>query len=260
MIKKLFLLFTLCVLSSCSSSSQKSLKVIASATPHAQLLEFVKPDLKEQGIDLKIIICDDYNTPNRALADKEVDANFFQHLPFLDEQIKQFHYPIMSLAKIEIEPMGLYSKKLLSLSDLKEKGTVAIPNDPTNEARALRLLESQGLIKLEDSNNLQATVIHITQNPKQLKFIEIDAAMLPRVLDDVDLAVINTNYALQAGLSPTKDALALESKDSPYVNIIAIRIDEDDRPDIQALKSAMTSEKMRHFIIEKYQGAILPAF
>jgi len=248
------------LLPGCSSKPKNGLKVAASPVPHAQMLEFVKPDLKAQGIDLIIIVTDDYNMPNRALADKEVDANFFQHIPFMEEQIKQFHYPIVSIAKIEIEPMGIYSKKIQSLSDLKENSTIAVPNDPTNEARALLLLQAHGVIQLDNANNQQATVLNITKNPKSIKFIEVDAAMLPRSLEDVDAAVINTNYALEAKLSPTKDALVLEDKNSPYANIIAVRVGDENRSDIQALKTAMTSEKMKEFIAQKYKGAVLPAF
>ncbi|MES2121807.1 MAG: MetQ/NlpA family ABC transporter substrate-binding protein [Chlamydiota bacterium] len=244
----------------CSKSSPNGLKVAATPVPHAQMLEFIKPDLKAQGIDLEIIVTDDYNIPNRALADKEVDANFFQHIPYMDAQIAQFHFPIESAGKIELEPMGVYSKKVSSLSDLKDGATIAIPNDPSNEARALMLLAKEGLIKLNTTNILQATPLSISDNPKQLKFIEVDAAMLPRSLQDVDAAVINTNYALEANLSPAKDALAIENKDSPYANILTIRTGDEDRPDIVALKAAMTSEKMRAFILEKYQGAVLPAF
>jgi D-methionine transport system substrate-binding protein len=216
--------------------------------------------LKAQGIDLIIIVSDDYNIPNRALANHEVDANFFQHAPFMEEQIKHFHYPIMSLAKIELEPMGVYSKKIHSLSELKDNSTVAVPNDPTNEARALLLLQEHHLIQLDPSKNLQATILNITDNPKHLKFIEVDAAMLPRSLDDVDAAAINTNYALEAGLNPQRDALIVEDQNSPYVNIIAIREGDENRPEIIALKAAMTSAKMRQFILQKYKGAIFPAF
>jgi D-methionine transport system substrate-binding protein len=263
MIKNLFsplCALILLLLSSCSSTSKDGLKIAATPVPHAQMLEFVKPILKAQGIDLIIIVTDDYNMPNRALADKEVDANFFQHIPFMDEQINQFHYPIESIAKIEIEPMGIYSKKIHSLADLKDNGTIAIPNDPTNEGRALLLLQEHGIIQLDRSNNLQATILNITKNPKHLQFIEVDAAMLPRSLEDVDAAAINTNYALEANLSPMKDALVLEGKNSPYANIIAIRIGDENRPDIQALKTAMTSEKMKEFILREYKGAVLPAF
>jgi D-methionine transport system substrate-binding protein len=262
MIKQIFAFLgvSLALFFSGCSDSKNGLKVAASAVPHAQMLEFVKPDLKSQGIDLIIIVTDDYNMPNRALADGEIDANFFQHIPFLEAQIKEFHYPIESLAKIEIEPMGLYSKKIHALSELKDGSAIAIPNDPTNEARALLLLQNHGIIELKDPKNLHSTVASILKNPKRIKFIEVDAAMLPRVLDDVEAAAITTNYALQANLSPIKDALVLESKDSPYVNIIAIRVGDENRPDIQALKAAMTSEKMREFILKTYKGAILPAF
>lgn len=247
-------------LSGCGSHPKNGLKVAATPVPHAQMLEFIKPDLKEKGIDLIIITTDDYNMPNRALAEKEVDANFFQHIPFMELQIKEFNYPIQSDGKIEIEPMGIYSKKIKSLSDLKNNAVIAIPNDPSNEGRALLLLQSQGIIQLDDPNNLKATIWNITQNPKQLKIFEVDAAMLPRSLQDVDAAVINTNYALEANLNPLKDALVLESKDSPYANILAIRIGDENRPDIQALKEAMTSEKMAQFILNQYKGAVLPAF
>ena len=257
--KRIIATLSLILLAACGQS-KAGFKVAATPVPHAQMLEYIKPDLKAQGIDLVVIVTDDYNIPNRALANKEVEANFFQHIPFMEEQIKQFHYPIASLAKIEIEPMGIYSKKIQSLSELEEGSVIGIPNDPTNEGRALLLLQSEGLIRLDDSNNLSATVLNIAENPKNLKFIEADAAMLPRSLDDVAAAVINTNYALGAGLSPLKDALALESKNSPYANIIAIRIGEDNRPEIQALKAAMTSDKMRQFILDTYKGAVLPAF
>ncbi len=263
MVKALYVLACaafLTLICGCSKKSENGLKVAATPVPHAEMLEFVKPDLKAQGIDLIIIVTDDYNMPNRALANKDVDANFFQHIPFMQLQIKEFHYPIQSIGKIEIEPMGIYSKKITSLSALKEGSTIAIPNDPSNEARALLLLQQQGIIKLNTSDKLQATVLNISQNPKRIKFIEVDAAMLPRSLRDVDAAVINTNYALEAGLSPQKDALALENKDSPYANIIAVRNGDEDRPDIRALKAAMTSDKMRAFILQKYKGAVLPAF
>jgi D-methionine transport system substrate-binding protein len=220
----------------------------------------VRPELKAQGIDLVVVVTNDYNMPNRALADREVDANFFQHIPFLEEQIKQFNYSIESIAKIEIEPMGVYSKKITHLDDLKDGSTVAVPNDPTNEARALLLLQAHGIIQLDDPSNLNTTVLNISENPKHLKFIEVDAAMLPRTLQDVDIAAINTNYALEAGLSPLKDALVLETKDSPYANVIVVRIGDENRPDILALKAAMTSEKMKEFILQKYKGAVLPAF
>lgn len=256
--KYLMMIAVTAFLQGCSKS--KGLKVMASPIPHAEMLEYIKPDLAEQGFDLQIIVIEDYNIPNRALADKEINANFFQHLPFLDEQIRIFNYPIESYAKIEIEPMGLYSKKYRSAIDIPDGATIAIPSDPTNEGRALLLLQSEGMIQLERNCGLTATPLNIISNPKRFKFREIDAGMLPRALEDVDSAVINANYALQAGLNPESDALALENKDSPYVNVLAIHIGDADCPDLVALKKAMTSDKMKQFILEHYKGFILPAF
>ncbi len=256
------LLVSICLLSGCASKPEPKnmLKVAATPVPQAQMLEFVKSDLKAEGIDLKIIVTDNYNMPNQALADKEINANFFQHIPFMDEQIKEFHYKIESVAKIEIEPMGVYSKRIKSLSELADHATIAVPNDPTNEGRALMLLAKHGVIELKDSMKLQSTIFDISKNPKEIHFLEVDAAMLPRSLNDVDAAVINTNYALQAGLNPLKDALAIEDKDSPYANVLVVRTGDENEPHILALKKAMTSEKMRQFILEKYKGAVIPAF
>jgi len=244
----------------CSKQAKNGLKVIASPVPHAEILKAAEPALRAKGIQLIIITTDDYNMPNRAVADGEADANFFQHQPFLNEQISQFHYPLESIAAIEIEPMGLYSKKVQKLSELKYGAKVSLPNDPTNEGRALLLLEKAGLIRLDNPTNLRSSLLNISENPKLLHFIEMDAAMLPRTLRDVDLAAINTNYALGAGLNPLKDALALEGENSPYANVLVIRKDEAGREDIQALKEALTSEEMRTFILDKYKGAVLPAF
>ncbi len=255
----LVLAASLLLLFSCSKKPH-GLRVAASSVPHAEMLEHIKSDLKAQQIDLDIIVTDDYNTPNRALANQEIDANFFQHTPFLNAQIEQFHYPIQSIASIEIEPMGIYSKKIHSFAELKDGSLVAVPNDPTNEARALLLLQKQGLIELDDPSNLNATEINISKNPKKLKFLEIDAAMLPRTLEDAELAVVNTNYALAAGFSPLTDAIVLEDPNSPYTNILVVRKGDENRLDIQALKAALTSEKMKDFILSRYQGAVLPAF
>ena len=245
----------------CAKPSKNGLKVVATAVPHAQILEFIKPELKKEEIDLVIIVTDDYNMPNRALANKEIDANFFQHAPFLDEQIKEFHYSIESIAKIELEPMGIYSKKIHALSELPDKAVIALPNDPTNEGRALMLLAKHGVIQLKNPDKLGSTVLDIQANLKNIQFLEVDAAMLPRSLEDVTVAVINTNYALEAGLNPLKDPLVLEDpKNSPYVNILVVREGDENRSDIQALKKAMTSEKTKEFILKTYKGAVIPAF
>jgi D-methionine transport system substrate-binding protein len=256
------LLFISCVLflTGCENSSSSShIKVAATSVPHAEILELVKKKLAEKGIDLTIVVIDDYNIPNRALADKEVDANFFQHEPFLEAQIKDFKYPLEVLVPVHIEPMGLYSHKIKSLKDLKDGAKVAIPSDITNQARALLLLQKQGLIKLNRQDTM-ASVFNFVENPKHLTFEEIDSALLTRTLEDVDLAAITTNFALQAGLNPIKDALAIEDKNSPFANVIVIRKGDADRPAIQAFKKAAVSNDVRVFIIEHYKGAVIPAF
>jgi D-methionine transport system substrate-binding protein len=242
------------------SKGEKRLKVAATAVPHAEMLTHIKGDLLEKGIDLEILIVEDYQIPNRALNEGEIDANFFQHIPFLLSQVNQFHYPIHTLAKVHIEPMGIYSKKVKQLADLKKQAVISLPNDPSNEARALALLHHRHLITLDIPNNLHATLLNIMENPKKFKFEEIDAAMLPRTLQDVDAALIPTNFALQAQLSPLKDALALEDNSSTYVNVLVVREGDEERPELLALKSAMNSDEMRAFILEKYKGAIIPAF
>ncbi|EKE08166.1 MAG: hypothetical protein ACD_17C00309G0002 [uncultured bacterium] len=234
-------------------------RVAATPVPHAEMLKFIQPDLKKQGIDLVIVTTDDYNVPNRALSDGDVAANFFQHIPFLEEQIKEFGYKIEEVAKVEIEPMGLYSKKYTNLTNIPQGATIAIPNDPSNEARALLLLAHHQLIGL-NTQSFSATVENISYNPHRYKFIEVTAATLPRSLPDVDAAIINTNYALQAHLNPIKDALILEDKDSAYANVIVVRDGDESLPQIKALVEAMTSEKMREFILKKYKGAVFPAF
>lgn len=252
------------ILSGCSGQSPKAaeqvLKIAATSVPHAEILNVIKPNLKNQGIDLKIIEMDDYVRPNMALADKEVDANFFQHTPYLDKFKTERNLKIVSAGAIHIEPMGLYSKKIRALNDLPQNAQIAIPNDPTNGGRALNLLQKAGLIKLKDGVGINATVKDIIDNPKKIVIKELEAPQLPRVLDDVAAAVINTNYALQANLVPTKDALVIESNDSPYANIVAVREGEVNRPEIQKLMQALKSDEVKKFINEKYKGAIVPTF
>jgi D-methionine transport system substrate-binding protein len=243
----------------CHKKEDKAtLKVAASPVPHAEMLAFVQPKLKEQGIDLKILQVEDYNLPNRLLSENEVGANFFQHFPFLREQVQQFGYKITCLAKIHLEPMAVYSQKVRSLEELPIGAVLAVPNDPTNEYRALKIFEDGGLIQLRKGIGLSATVADISMNPKNFTFREIDAAMLPRVLRDVHAAAIPTNFALEVGLNPSKNAIAVEGDDSPYVNLIAVRTGTEEDPHLVALKEAMLSEEMRSFILEKYQGAIIP--
>lgn len=240
---------------------EKTLTVAASPVPHAEILEAARPALEKQGINLKIVEVDDYNLPNRLLFEKQVDANFFQHKPYLEEQNRRFGYNLMPLVAVHIEPLGIYSHKITDLKNLKEGAVIGIPSDPTNEARALSLLADLGLIKLKPNieGNL-ATIYDISENPKNLKIEEIDAAFLPRAIPDVDAAVIPVNYALQAHLNPVKDALALEPRDSPYANIVAVRKGEEEKEEFKKLKEALTSNEMRQFIDQKYHGAIIPAF
>lgn len=260
--KKWLLLAGLVILCSACNSSHKTLKIAATAVPHADLLEAVKDDLKQEGIELKIIEVDDYNLPNRMLQEGQVDANFFQHKPFLDEQIKLYGYDLIPLTAVHLEPLGIYSSTYKSLDEIEKESIVAIPQDPTNEARALLLLEDVGLIKLKKDipNKNLITPMDIAENPKGLRFEELDAPYLPRALADVDLAVIPSNFALQAKLNPTKDALALESYESPYANIVVVKPGEARKEEFQKLKEALNSEKLREHIKEKYKGAILPAF
>lgn len=258
--KHIFFKFTcfliLCLsLVSCSNKADSQLKVAATSIPHAEILEKIKPKMKEQGIDLNIVVVEDYNTPNRALQDKEVDANFFQHLPFLEAQKADFNYQIENLVGVHIEPMGLYSNTLQSLQDLKTGMTIAIPNDPINQARALLLLERQQVLHLK-KKGITASILDIESSPYE--FLEIDSAMLTRSLEDVDLAAISTNFALQAGLVPQKDALVIENGQSLFANIVAIRSGEKTDPKLEALKKALTSPATKQFIIEHYQGAVIP--
>ncbi|HYF75012.1 MAG TPA: MetQ/NlpA family ABC transporter substrate-binding protein, partial [Candidatus Nitrosocosmicus sp.] len=228
--------------------------------PHAEILNFVKPLLEKENIKLEIVEFQDYVQPNTALADKELDANFFQHKPYLDNFAKERGLDLVPAGNVHVEPLGLYSRSIKSLSELKDGSTVAIPNDATNAARALLLLQANGLIKLKDGVGIEATEKDIAENPKNIKVQAVEAAQLPRVLEDVDAAVINTNYALPAGLNPTKDALVIEGKDSPYANLIAVRKGDENRPELQKLVELLQSDEVKKFIEDKYDGAIVPAF
>lgn len=238
----------------------KKLIVAASPLPHAQILNIIKPKLQEKGIELEIKEVTDYVTPNIALNSKEVDANFFQHVPYLDEFSNKNNMTLVSIAKVHVEPIGAYSQKIKSIDELKDGAVVAIPNDPSNEGRALLLLQSQGLIKLKSANALTQTPKDIAKNPKNLQFKELEAAQLPRVLQDVDFAIINTNIALEADLNPAQDAIFIEGKDSPYANILVARPDNKDDANIQELVKLLNSQEVKQFIEEEYKGSIVPAF
>ncbi|WP_379159123.1 MetQ/NlpA family ABC transporter substrate-binding protein [Paenibacillus sp. sgz5001063] len=237
-----------------------TLVIGASPQPHAEILNAIAPLLEKQGIKLEIKEFTDYILPNTQLAEKELDANFFQHKPYLDDQNQKNGTDLVSVTAVHVEPFGAYSKKIKSIDELADGAKVAIPNDATNGGRALILLAKNGLITLKDDTNITSTTADITENKKNLKIVELEAAMLPRQLDEVDLALINTNYALEAGLVPTKDALFIEGSDSPYANLLVARPDNKDSDAIQKLAAALTSPEAKAFIEEKYQGAIIPAF
>ena len=243
-----------------TAPEEQVLKIGATPEPHAAILESVKPALEKEGIKLDIQVFNDYVIPNTALEEKDLDANYFQHQPYLDEFNAQKGTHIVSAGTVHVEPMAVYSKKYTALSDLPEGATISLPNDPTNGGRALILLQKEGLIKLKDGAGLTATDKDVVENAKNFKFELLDAAQLPRTLDDVDASVINTNYALDAKLDPTKDALVVEDKESPYANIVAVREGETEDPRIQALMKALNSEETKKFIEETYKGAIVPAF
>lgn len=244
-----------------SSSGAKTLKVGATAVPHAEILEQAKPLLAKEGIDLQIVEFNDYVQPNLALNDKELDANYFQHEPYLKNFIDEHkEVKLVNAAGVHIEPMGIYSHKVKKLDELQDGASIAIPNDPTNGGRSLLLLEKAGLLKLKEGVGEKATVQDIVENPKHLKFQEVEAAQVPRTLDDVDAAIINSNFAMQVPLDPTKDAMFIEDSTSPYVNIIAVRAGDESRPEIQALIKVLHSDEIKNFINEKYKGAVVPAF
>lgn len=236
------------------------LKVGATPVPHAELLNLVKEDLKSEGVDLKVVEFTDYVTPNLALAEGELDANFFQHFPYLEKFSNERGLNLVSAGKVHVEPLGVFSQKIKDIKDLPNKATIAIPSDPSNGGRALILLHNNGIIKLNDPTNLYVTEFDIVENPKKLKFKPIEAAQLPRVLPDVEAAVINGNYALEAGFSPVEDSLLLEGAESPYANIIAVKSGDESKEDIQKLLKALQSKKVSDYIGANYKGGVVPAF
>lgn len=249
--------------SSGSASNDKKIVVGASPTPHAEILKAAENALKDKGYTLEIKEFTDYVQPNNTLANKELDANYFQHKPYLDDFNQKNGTKLVSAGAVHYEPLGLYAGKTKALADLKDGSTIAVPNDTTNEARALLLLETNGLIKLNPNAGLAATPKDITENPKNLNIQELEAAQLGRSLQDVDMAVINGNYALQASLK-VADALEKEEKDSvaaqTYANIIAVREGEENSDKTKALMEALKSEDVKKFIDETYQGSVVPIF
>ena len=246
-----------------ASGETVTLKVGATPNPHAEILAQVKELLAQEGVNLEVVEFTDYPLINTALNDGSLDANFFQHKPYLDNFNLKNKTELMSVGTVHYEPMGIFAGKTKTLEELKDGATIAVPNDTTNEARALLLLEAEGLIKIKEGAGINATKTDIVENPKNLKIEELAAEQLPRSLPDVDLAVINGNYALQGGLKVT-DALATEASDSlaaeTYANVIAVRKGDESRPEIQKLVEALNSDTIRQYIEDTYEGAVVPKF
>lgn len=242
------------------ASAESVLKVGATPVPHAEILEILVPLLAQEGISLEIVEFTDYVRPNLALQEGELDANFFQHSPYLESFNQDAGTNLVVLVGVHVEPLGVFSSKHTSLGDLPSRATIAIPNDATNGGRALLLLQEAGLIKLDPQTGITPTIFDIQENKGNLRFVELEAAQLSRSLVDVDAAVINGNYALQAGLNPVRDAIFLEGANSPYVNVVAVRAEDVEDSTLAKLAAALGSDEVRSFILENYDGAVVPAF
>ena len=248
--------------SAAASSASKKIVVAATPTPHGEILTEAKALLAKEGYELEIKEYTDYVQPNNVVNDGEMDANFFQHTPYLDNFNKENKTELVSVAKIHYEPLGIYAGKTKTIADLKDKATIAVPNDTTNEARALMLLEANGIIKIKEGAGINATVKDIVENPKNVEIVELDAAMVSTKLQEVDLVVLNGNYALNAGLNASKDALAIEKADSEaaqtYANIIVVKKGNEGNEGVKALVKVLQSDEIKKFINEKYDGAVVP--
>lgn len=243
-----------------SAHAQDTIKIGVTAGPHAQVMEHVKQVAAQNGLNIQIIEFSDYVQPNAALAAGDLHANSYQHGPYLDAQVKDRGYKLVKLANTVNFPIGLYSKKIKKLDELKQGAKFGIPNDPTNGGRVLLLLQDQGLIKLKPNAGLKATPLDVVANPKKLKFVELDAAQLARSLDDLDASAINTNFAISAGLNPKQDAIAMERADSPYVNLLVVREADKNTAWATQLVKAYQSASTRAFVEKQFQGSVLPGF
>ncbi|WP_137925190.1 MetQ/NlpA family lipoprotein [Cupriavidus sp. 2SB] len=248
---------------SAALAAEQTVRLGTMSGPDAQIWEVVKTVAKRKGLDVKIVEFNDYAQPNAALDAGDLDANGFQHQPFLDSQIQARHYKIVNVGLTYVAPMGFYSRKLKSLNDLPVGAKVGIQNDPSNGNRALRLLQANGVLKLKPGtgeSGKNATPLDIASNPKKLKIVELDSAILPRSLDDLAVASINTDYAVKAGLQPTRDAIAVEDLKGPYANLIAVREQDRNKPWVKELVAAYQSQEVRDFLATQFKGSILPAF
>ncbi|MBN2751614.1 MAG: MetQ/NlpA family ABC transporter substrate-binding protein [Rhodospirillaceae bacterium] len=248
------------IVMSAAGAEAKTYKVGVTQGPHEQVAEFVKGELAKKGIAIDVIGFSDYVLPNQALNDGDLDINSFQHQPYLDNQVRDRGYKLVSIGKSIVLPMGIYSNKVKSFADLKAGDTIGLPNDPTNGGRALLLIERAGLIALNPKAGLRAGIPDIVKNPKGLKFVELDAAQLPRAIPDLTAAAVNTNYAIQAGLVPTKDALIVEDANSPYANVIAVKASNQNASWAKDFVAAYQSAPVRDFILKTFKGSIVPAF
>ncbi|QGZ61984.1 MetQ/NlpA family ABC transporter substrate-binding protein [Paraburkholderia acidisoli] len=237
-----------------------TIKVGVTGGPHEQVMEVVKRVAAKNGLAIKIVEFSDYVQPNAALAGGDLDANSYQHGPYLDAQVKDRGYKLIKIADTITFPMGIYSKKIKSLAELKPGARIAVPNDPTNGGRALLLLQKQGLIKLRAEAGLKATPLDIVDNPRKLKIVELDAAQIPRSLDDVDAAAINTNFAMQAGLKPRQDAIAIEDPKGPYVNVLVIREADRNKPWVAKLVAAYHSPEVKQYVEATFGGAVITSW
>jgi D-methionine transport system substrate-binding protein len=243
-----------------TGAAAEKIKVAVTGGPPAQVMEVVKGLAAKKGLEIELVEFSDYVLPNAALDAGEVQANAFQHQPYLDNQVRDRKLKIVSVGQTYTVPLGIYSKKYKSWADIPTGASIAIPNDPTNGGRALLLLQAKGAIKLKPSVGLKPTPLDIVDNPRKLKIVEIDAAQTPRSLDDVAAAAINTNYAAQAGLNPNKDAILIEDPNGPYVNVIAVRTVDKDKPWVKILVESYRSPEVKAFMLEKFKGALLPSW
>lgn len=249
-----------CVEGSASENEKATLKVGASSVPHAEILEFIAPDLEEDGVKLEIMISTDGIQTNQQTSDGDLDANFFQHTPYLEQVNEDSGLDLVVVEGIHIEPFGVYSKEIDSIDNLSEGAQIAVPNNPSNFSRTLLLFAEHGIIELNDAKSGDFLLEDITRNDKNLEFIPVNPPLLVHSLDDVEASAINTNYALEADLKPLEDSLIIEGLDSPYVNVLVARPDNKDSELIQKLADALTTEKVREFILDNYEGAVVPAF
>ncbi len=249
-----------CGSKSSDSGDNNTIRIGLSPSPHAAIVQQIIPVLEKEGIKIEIVEYTDYVIPNNALAEGEIDANYFQHIPYFEEFIASNKLDLENLGGVHIEPMGIFSTKIKSLEELKDGDEVMIPNDPTNAGRALLLLQAKGVIKLKDGGSVTSTEQDVIENLKNLKFTALEAAAIPKSYEDATVAIINGNYAIDNGINPVKDSIAIEGKESPYVNIVAVRKGDAEKDKFQKLIKALQSETVRKFIDSTFDGSVVPAF